>query len=70
MCSNTAKQESSGFLNLDSGHENHDDERNDTDRDNRRAIPTGIWMCGSTPCAANTLVQSAMSAAQLVSVLY
>ena len=55
---------------LDSGHENHDDERNDADRDTRKAIPTGIWMCGSTPCAANTTVQSAMSSAQLVGVLY
>jgi hypothetical protein len=70
VCNNSNKQESSGFLNLDSGHENHDDERNDADRDTRKAIPTGIWMCGSSPCAPNTTVQSAMSCAQLVSVLY
>jgi hypothetical protein len=70
VCNNSNKQESSGFLNLDSGNENHDDERNDSDRDTRKAIPTGIWMCGSTPCAANTTVQSAMSSAQLVSALY
>jgi hypothetical protein len=70
VCNNSSKQESSGFLNLDSGHENHDDERNDADRDTRKAIPTGIWMCGGSPCAPNTTVQSAMSAAQLVAILY
>ena len=70
VCNNSSKQESSGFRNLDSGHENHDDERNDADRDTRRAIPTGIWNCGSSPCAPNTQVQSAMSSAQLVAVLY
>ena len=70
VCGNSAKQESSGFLNLDSGHENHDDERNDVDRDTRKSIPTGIWTCGGSPCAPNTTVQSAMSSAQLVAVLY
>ena len=30
-CSNSAKQESSGFLNLDAAHENHSDERDDSD---------------------------------------
>ncbi len=70
VCSNSAKQESSGFLNLDSGHENHDDERDDQDRDTRRAIPTGIWLCGGVPCAPNTVVQSQMSSAQLVAALY
>jgi len=70
VCSNSAKQESSGFFNLDSGHENHSDERDDSDRDTRRAIPTGIWMCGGVPCAPNTQVQSAMSSAQLVAILY
>jgi hypothetical protein len=70
VCNNSSKQQSTGFLNLDSGHENHDDERNDADRDTRKAIPTGIWMCGGSPCAPNTPVQSAMSAAQLVAILY
>ncbi len=70
VCNNSNKQESSGFRNLDVGHENHDDERNDADRDTRRAIPTGIWNCGASPCAPNTVVQSAMSCAQLVAVLY
>jgi hypothetical protein len=70
VCNNSSKQESSGFLNLDSSHENHDDERNDADRDTRKAIPTGIWMCGGSPCAPNTTVQSAMSAGQLIAVLY
>jgi hypothetical protein len=70
VCSNSAKQESAGFVNLDSGHENHDDERKDNDRDTRKSIPTGIWNCGGSPCAPNTTVQSAMSSAQLVAVLY
>jgi hypothetical protein len=70
VCNNSNKQESSGFLNLDSGHENHDDERNDADRDTRKSVPTGIWLCGGVPCAPNTTVQSAMSSAQLVSILY
>jgi hypothetical protein len=70
VCNNSNKQEASGFVNLDSGHENHDDERNDADRDTRKQIPTGIWGCNGTPCAPNTTVQSAMSAAQLISVLY
>jgi hypothetical protein len=52
------------------GHENHDDERNDADRDTRRAIPTGIWNCGASACTPDTVVQSAMSCAQLVAALY
>jgi hypothetical protein len=70
VCNNSSKQESSGFRNLDVGHENHDDERNDADRDTRRAIPTGIWNCGASPCTPDTVVQSAMSCGQLVAVLY
>ena len=70
VCNNSNKQESSGFINLDSGHENHDDERNDSDRDTRKQIPGGIWTCSGSPCAPNTTVQSAMSSAQLVAVLY
>jgi hypothetical protein len=70
VCSNSSKQESSGFLNLDSGHENHSDERDDSDRDTRKAIPTGIWTCGGSPCSPNTTVQSSMSAAQLIAILY
>lgn len=70
VCNNTAKQESSGFRNLDASHENHSDERDDADRDTRRQVPGGIWMCGSSPCAPDTQVQSSMSSAQLVSVLY
>ena len=31
VCNNSAKQESSGFLNLDVAHENHSDERDDSD---------------------------------------
>jgi len=70
VCGNNAKQESSGFFNLDSGHENHDDTRNDADRDTRRQIPDGIWLCNGSPCAPNTVVQNNMSSAQLVSILW
>jgi len=66
----TAKQEASGFRNLDAAHENHDDERNASDSDTRRAIPGGIWTCGSTPCAPNTVVQSSMTTGRFISVLY
>jgi hypothetical protein len=70
VCNNSAKQESAGFLNLDVAHENHSDERDDSDSDTRRQIPGGIWMCGSSPCAPNTIVQSSMTSARFVSVLY
>lgn len=69
-CGNGYKQETSGFRNLDGSHENHDDERNDADRDVRKAIPDGIWNCGSTRCAPDTTVQGAMSTAQFIAVLY
>lgn len=66
----TSKQESSGFVNLDGAHENHDDIRDDTDRDTRKAIPGGIWTCGGSPCSPNTTVQSSMSTAQFIAILY
>jgi hypothetical protein len=70
VCGNTSKQEASGFRNLDASHENHDDERNASDTDVRKAIPGGIWMCGSVACAPNATVQSAMNTAQLIAILY
>jgi hypothetical protein len=70
VCSNSAKQESSGFFNLDTCHENHSDERDNSDSDVRRAIPTGIWTCGGVPCAPDTQVQSSMTTARFVSILY
>jgi hypothetical protein len=70
VCNNSSKQESSGFLNLDVAHENHSDERDDSDRDTRRQIPGGIWTCGGAPCSPNTVVSSSMSTAQFVAVLY
>ena len=70
VCGNASKQEASGFRNLDAAHENHSDERNDSDSDVRKAIPGGIWNCGGTPCAPNTTVQSSMTTARLVSTLY
>jgi hypothetical protein len=70
ICSDGNKQESSGFHNLDTAHENHDEERNDSHRDDRVAIATGLWTCGGAPCPANTTVQANLSTAQLVSGLY
>ncbi len=70
VCGNGSKQESSGFRNLDVAHENHDDERNDKDRDTRRAIPDGIWTCGGSPCSPGSSVQSSMSTGQFVGILY
>jgi hypothetical protein len=70
VCNNSNKQESSGFLNLDVAHENHDEERDDSHYHTRKAIPTGIWTCGSSPCAPDTTVQSAMSSGKFVSILY
>ncbi|MEM9558196.1 MAG: hypothetical protein AAGC60_28315 [Acidobacteriota bacterium] len=70
VCGNGSKQEASGFFNLDGSHENHDDERNDSDSDTRRAIPDGIWTCSGSPCAPNTVVQSSMTTAEFVSILY
>jgi len=70
VCGNSAKQESSGFRNLDASHENHSDERDDSDRDTRRAVPDGIWTCGGAPCTPGSQVQSSMSSAQLLSIFY
>jgi hypothetical protein len=70
VCGSSFKQEASGFLNLDAAHENHDDIRNASDADTRKAIPGGIWTCGGSPCAPNTTVASAMTSAELVSLLY
>lgn len=70
VCGNSSKQESSGFRNMDAAHENHDDERNDVDSDTRKAIPGGMWNCGTTPCAPDTTVQSAMTTAKYISILY
>jgi len=70
VCGNSSKQEASGFRNLDASHENHSDERDDSDSDVRKAIPGGIWNCSGVPCAPNTTVQSSMTTARLVSILY
>ena len=67
---NSNKQEASGFRNLDACHENHDDERNDVDSDVRKAIPDGNWFCSGVRCAPNTTVQSAMTTARYITLLY
>ena len=70
VCNNSSKQEASGFRNLDAAHENHSDERNDSDSDVRKQIPGGIWNCNGVPCAPNTTVQSSMTTARFISILY
>ena len=70
VCGNSSKQESTGFKNMDAAHENHDDERNDVDSDTRRAIPGGIWTCSGVACTPDTVVQSAMTTAKFISILY
>ena len=70
VCNNGAKQESSGFVNLDAAHENHSDIRDDSDSDTRRQVPGGIWTCSGSPCAPNTVVQSSMTSARFVSILW
>jgi hypothetical protein len=71
VCNNGNKQESTGFRNLDTAHENHDEERNDSHRHTRVAIPTGIWTCGGVgACPAGTTVQTATSTAQLITFFY
>jgi hypothetical protein len=70
VCDNNNKQKVSGFRNLDTAHETHDEERNDSHRHTRNAIPDGIWICNGVPCTPNSQVQSAMSSAQFVGMLY
>lgn len=70
VCGNGYKQEASGFFNLDGAHENHGDERDDSDSDTRRQVPDGIWTCSGSPCAPNTSVQSSMTTAEFISILY
>lgn len=69
VCGNGAKQEASGFFNFDTAHENHDDIRNDSDRDTRRAIPDGLWTCSGSPCSPGSSVTT-RSTAQAVTLLY
>ncbi len=70
VCGNSAKQEVSGFRNLDGAHENHSDERDDSDSDQRRQVPDGIWTCNGAPCAPNTVVASSLTTAAFISMLY
>lgn len=70
VCGNGYKQEASGFFNLDAAHENHGDERDDSDSDTRRQIPDGIWTCSGSACSPNTQVQSSMTTAKFISILY
>jgi hypothetical protein len=70
VCDNGNKQESSGFKNLDTAHENHDQERDDSTYDNRQAIPGGVWICNGGLCAPGSTVQNAQSTAAFVATLY
>ena len=70
VCNNSNKQEASGFRNLDACHENHSDERDASDSDVRKAIPDGNWLCNGVKCAPNTTVQSSMTTARYITLLY
>jgi hypothetical protein len=70
VCNNSNKQEASGFKNLDACHENHSDERDASDSDVRKAIPDGNWLCSGVKCAPNTTVQSSMTTARYITLLY
>jgi hypothetical protein len=70
ICNNGHKQESSGFKNLDTAHENHDQERDDSTYDNRQAIPDGVWICNGFECSPGSTVQNAESTAAFVATLY
>ena len=70
MCDNNNKQAVSGFKNLDTAHENHDQERNDSHYDTREAIPAGVWVCNGAACSPGSSVQGSMSTARFVSLLY
>jgi hypothetical protein len=70
VCNNSNKQEASGFKNLDAAHENHSDERDASDSDVRKAIPDGNWNCSGVKCAPNTTVQTSMTTARYITLLY
>ncbi len=70
VCGNSAKQESYGFRNMDVAHENHSDIRDASDSDTRRAIPDGLWTCSGSPCSPGSQVQSSMTSAKFISILY
>jgi len=69
-CRNNAKQKTSGYRNLDGAHETYDEERDDSNSDERRQIPDGIWLCNGVACAPNTTVQSAESTAAFIATPY
>ena len=58
----TTHQETSGFYNCDQSHENHDDGRNDVDRDTRKSVKSSS--CWSS--AVNVQVRSSMSTGELI----
>jgi hypothetical protein len=70
VCGNNFKQETSGFKNLDTAHENHDQERNDSHADDRVAIPDGVWICNGAACSPGSTVQSAQSTAAFIGSLF
>lgn len=64
-------QESAGFVNGVQTHENHDDGRNDNDRDTVRAIaggldPDGSWDYGRYSGSTGTQIRSGDSTAELI----
>lgn len=62
VCSNSMKQETSGFKNADQSHEDHSDGRDGNDKDDRLAVADGIWGAYST----GTKLKDSMSTAEMI----
>lgn len=71
VCDNSDKV-TSNFFNVDTGNENHDDERNNNDTLNlreRHQIPDGIWLRNGTLFDPGETVFADVSAAEVANVL-
>lgn len=68
VCDNREKMFSgSGMLrNMDAAHERHADIKDDSDRDQRKAIPDGLWWCNGVPCKPGTEVHTRLSTAEFL----
>jgi hypothetical protein len=62
----TSKQEASNFINGDQSHEDHDDGRNDNDRDVRKSTSGGWWSVSGS----GSQVRSSMSNAEVIRCLF
>ncbi len=56
VCSNSFKQEASGFRNFDAVYEDHFGCKDCSQWGQRIAIADGVWLCGSAPCQPGTII--------------